>query len=60
LKGRVLAVCHTQEKGKPKVDVRSGFLENGPGLVGDAHSETPKELSILLKEHVDRLSKKQG
>jgi MOSC domain-containing protein YiiM len=60
LKGKVVAVCRGKEKGKPKEDVRSGFFEEGLGLMGDAHSGTPKEVSILLKEHVDRLYKKAG
>ena len=60
MKRIVIAVCRSQERGKPKVDVRSGFFERGLGLMGDAHSGTPKEVSILLKEHVERLSKKAG
>ena len=60
MKRIVIAVCRSQERGKPKVDVRSGFFERGLGLMGDAHSGTAKEVSILLKEHVDHFSKKTG
>ena len=60
MKARVVAVCLGKEKGKPKEDVRSGFLEAGYGLVGDAHAGMEKQVSILLKEHVDRLSRETG
>jgi MOSC domain-containing protein YiiM len=60
LKGKVVAVCRSAEKGQPKVDVRSGFFQKGLGMMGDAHSGTAKEISLLLKEHVDRLSQKAG
>jgi MOSC domain-containing protein YiiM len=60
LKGKVVAVCRSAEKGKPKEDVHSGFFERGLGLVGDAHAGTTKEVSILAKEKVDQLSRKTG
>jgi MOSC domain-containing protein YiiM len=58
LKGRVVAVCRSSERGKPKEDVRSGFFEKGMGLSGDAHAGTEKEVSILAQNRVDELSKK--
>ncbi len=60
MKGKVVAVCRSAEKGKPKEDVHSGFFERGLGLVGDAHAGTTKEVSILAKEKVDQLSRKTG
>jgi MOSC domain-containing protein YiiM len=60
LKGRVVAVCRSLERGKPKEDIRSGFFEKGVGLVGDAHAGTEKEVSILAQERVDELSQKTG
>jgi MOSC domain-containing protein YiiM len=60
LKGRVVAVCRSAEKEKPKEDVRSGFFERGLGLVGDAHAGTRKQVSILTKEKVDQLAQKTG
>jgi hypothetical protein len=58
LKGRVVAVCRSANKGQPKQDVYSGFFERGLGLVGDAHAGTEKQVSILAKEKVDQLAKK--
>ncbi len=60
MKGRVIAVCRSEEKDKPKEDVLSGFFEEGLGLMGDAHAGTEKQVSILLKEKVDQLAKKTG
>ena len=60
MKGKIVAVCRNAEKGKPKEDAHSGFFERGLGLVGDAHAGTEKEVSILLKEKVDQLSRKTG
>jgi MOSC domain-containing protein YiiM len=47
-------------KGKPKEDVCSGYFEKGLGLIGDAHSGTAQEISILIKEKVDQLSRRTG
>jgi molybdopterin adenylyltransferase len=60
LKGRVVAVCLSLEPGKPKEDVHSGFFEKGFGLVGDAHGGTAKQVSLLLKEKVEQLSRETG
>jgi molybdopterin adenylyltransferase len=60
LKGKVVAVCRSAEKGKSKEDVHSGFFERGLGLVGDAHARTEKQVSILAKEKVDQLAEKTG
>ncbi len=57
MKGKVVAICRSQEKGKPKEDVGSGFLEKDFGLVGDAHAGTPQQISILIKEKVDQLAR---
>ena len=60
MKGKVIAVCRGQEKGKPKEDVGSGFLEKDFGLLGDAHAGTIKQISILAKEMVDQLAYQTG
>jgi len=60
LKSRVVAVCRSFARGLPKNDIGAGFLEKGLGLNGDAHSGTEKQVSLLLKEMVDRLSAQSG
>lgn len=58
--GRVVAVCRSPERGKPKEDGGTGFFEAGLGLAGDAHAGTEKEVSLLAKEKVDQLSRETG
>jgi MOSC domain-containing protein YiiM len=60
MKGKVVAVCRSIERGKPKEDVGSGVFEKGLGLQGDAHAGTGKEVSMLIKEKVDELSDQTG
>ena len=60
MRGRVVAVCRSAEKGKRKEAVGTGFFQQGVGLAGDAHSGTDKEVSLLLKERVDELAGKTG
>jgi len=60
LKGKIVAVCRSSERGSPKQDIHSGFFEKNVGLVGDAHSGTAKEVSILVRENVDRLAQETG
>jgi len=60
LKGKIVAVCRSSERGSPKQDIRSGFFEKSVGLLGDAHSGTTREVSILAKEKVDRLARETG
>lgn len=57
----VLAVCSSAKRGVPKVNVYSGFLKTGYGLVGDAHAgKGDKEISILLFQFLDPVIKKLG
>ena len=58
MRGRVVAVCRSAEKGKRKEAILTGFFQKGVGLVGDAHAGTDKEVSLLLNERVDELASK--
>lgn len=60
LRARVVAVCRGVEKGKRKEAVMTGFFQRGMGLVGDAHTGTDKEISLLLNERVEELAEKTG
>jgi MOSC domain-containing protein YiiM len=56
MKGKVVAVCRSTERGRPKEDIGSALFEIGRGFLGDAHAGTQKEVSILVKEKVDQLT----
>ncbi|OGP88442.1 MAG: hypothetical protein A2156_03160 [Deltaproteobacteria bacterium RBG_16_48_10] len=58
--GRVLAVCMSQSRADPKVNVGKGVLQKGLGLIGDSHAGTEKEVSFLAIESVDRLCRETG
>ncbi len=52
--GKVMGVCRSKRKEKPKNNVKKGYLKKGFGLVGDAHFGTEKEVSLLAIEDVKR------
>jgi MOSC domain-containing protein YiiM len=58
--GRVVAVCVSQSRANPKVNVGKGILQKGLGLIGDSHAGTEKELSLLAIESILRLCKETG
>lgn len=60
MEGKIIAICKSDEKGKPKQNIGCGFLEKGVGLVGDAHAGTKKEITLLAKEDIDRISRESG
>lgn len=57
--GIIIAVCTSQQKGTPKEDVGSGFLEIGFGLRGDAHGgDWHRQVSLLSIEQIDGMKTK--
>lgn len=60
MKGTVLAVCRSLQRGKPKQPIGVGFFREGWGLIGDAHAGTVKEVSLLLKSQVEILGRETG
>jgi MOSC domain-containing protein YiiM len=60
LKGTVLAICRSIQRGKPKQPIGIGFLRESWGLIGDAHAGTAKEVSLLLKSQVEVLARETG
>jgi MOSC domain-containing protein YiiM len=63
-KARIKAVCRSERRTDPKVDVGHGELSAGWGLVGDSHAGPPHpgrwQVSLLAWESVERLSVRQG
>jgi len=60
----VWAVCRSEGRSDPKVDVGEGELRAGWGLVGDAHAGPPQpgrwQVSLLAWESVERLNREKG
>ena len=63
-KARIIAVCRSDERTDPKVDVGQGELRVGWGLVGDSHAGPPQpgrwQVSVLAWEDVERLNREQA
>ena len=58
---RVVAVCRSRERTAPKVDVGTGELRAGYGLVGDAHAGlSEREVSLLARESIERANREHG
>ncbi len=53
MEGKIIAVNSSKEKGKPKKNIRTGILRKNYGLVGDVHSGTNREVSLLGWERVE-------
>jgi MOSC domain-containing protein YiiM len=53
----VIAVCRSDEKGTRKEQVDEGLLEEGLGLVDDAHADfsTHRQISLLAIESIDKM-----
>jgi MOSC domain-containing protein YiiM len=61
---KVKAVCRSDERTEPKVDVGRGELRSGWGLVGDSHAGPPRpgrwQVSLLAWEDVERANREHG
>ena len=61
---RIKAVCRSDERTQPKVNVGQGELRAGWGLVGDSHAGPPRpgrwQISLLAWEDVERLNRERG
>ncbi len=58
---RIVAVCRSQRRSDPKVDVGSGELRAGHGLVGDAHAgRGERQVSLLARESIERANREHA
>ncbi len=61
---RVIAICRSERRTDPKVNVGQGELRAGWGLLGDSHAGPPRsgrwQISLLAWESVQRLNRERG
>jgi MOSC domain-containing protein YiiM len=61
---RVKALCHSERRTDPKVNVEQSELRANWGLVGDSHAGPPQpnrwQISLLAWEHVEQINQKHG
>ena len=56
LSQQIVAVCTSKEKGERKTDVGQAELQEGFGLVGDAHGgDWHRQVSLLAIESIDKM-----
>ena len=59
IKGKILAVCQSREKGTVKKDIGSGVLIENYGLENDAHAgEWHRQISLLGIESINKMKDK--
>ena len=54
---KIIAVCTSEKKGTKKEALKEGFLEEGFGLIGDAHADcsTHRQVSLLAIESINKM-----
>lgn len=59
MKGKVIAVCMSKEKGTRKTPVESAYLREDFGLIGDAHAEEGgnRQVSLLSEESIEEMKR---
>jgi MOSC domain-containing protein YiiM len=64
VKGRIKAVCRSDDRNEPKTNIGFGELQPGWGLVGDSHAGPPHpgrwQISLLAWEDVDQARRAWG
>lgn len=59
--GHVMAVCASQQRGDPKVDIGAGELRANYGLVGDSHAGySEREISLLAIESIEEVNREHN
>jgi len=66
---RIVAVCRSEQRTEPKVDIVQGELRQDHGLVGDSHAglsqpfdklRTPRQVSLLALESIERANREHS
>jgi MOSC domain-containing protein YiiM len=56
--GRIVAVLRSKRKGIAKKEIAIGYLRKDYGLVGDAHTGSGRQVSLLALESIQRMREK--
>jgi len=54
-KGKLIAVCMSENKGERKHVIPKGELRAEHGLVGDSHAGTGRQVSLLADESIEKM-----
>jgi len=56
--GKVKAVCVSKEKGMKKQNIKIAILKENFGIINDAHAGSPREVSLLAEESIEKMKAK--
>ncbi len=56
--GRIIAVLRSKKKGVAKKEINTGYLRRNYGLVGDAHADSGRQVSLLAMESIQKMQEK--
>ena len=57
----IVAVCRSERRTEPKVDIGQGELRQDHGLVGDSHAGlSQRQVSLLALESIERANQEHG
>ncbi len=57
-KGEIVAISISKKKGVLKKNVRRALVEKEHGIVGDAHSGSERQVSLLALESIEKMKEK--
>ena len=57
MKGKIRAVCISEKKGTPKIDIKSVNIIENFGLENDAHAGSERQVSLLSWDKVEDFKK---
>ena len=58
---RIVAVCRSEQRTEPKVDIVQGELRQDHGLVGDSHAGlSQRQVSLLALESIERANREHS
>lgn len=60
LKGKVVGVCISKERGTSKQNIGKAYMKKDYGLKNDGHGGTVRQVSLLMAESVKDITKKHG
>ena len=56
--GRIIAVLRSKKKGVAKKEINTGYLRRNYGLVGDAHADSGRQVSLLAMESIQKMQER--
>lgn len=57
-KGKIIAISRSKTKGTKKHNIQKAELKKNIGMVGDAHAGSPRPISLLAEESIEKIRKK--